>query len=102
MAEKSEILNKMAEMSQEVTVARERLLQGELITLDSIHERIEAQCQLIVDLEPEDAADVKQSLDDLLDNLRTFSEEIQYVQAKVAEILANNETAQGDDDSSNS
>jgi predicted component of type VI protein secretion system len=69
-----------------------------LHSLDNIHDRIEAQCQSIVDLEPDEAAEVKPNLDELLENLRTFSDEIAYVQAKVAEILADTEKAQGGGD----
>lgn len=102
MALKTEILDKITALDTEVTNAREGLLKGELHSLEDIHNRIEAQCQLIVDLEPEEAAEVKPNLDELLTNLRTFSEEINYVQAKVAEILSKTEEVQEGDDSSGS
>ena len=100
MALKTEIMDSLGVLAAEVTSARQALLKGELQSLENINGRIEAQCQLIVDLEPEDAADVKPTLDALLDDLRTFSDEIQYVQTKVAQILADTEKAQGGDDSS--
>lgn len=97
MAQKAEILDKLTELSDEVTHARESLLKGELVSLEGVQEQIETQCQAIVDLEPEDAADVKPNLDSLLNNLRLFSDEVAYVQAKVAEILQNAEEAENDD-----
>jgi len=100
MALKTEILESISGLATEVTSAREALLKGELHSLNSIHARIETQCQLIVDLEPNEAAEVKPNLDELLENLRTFSDEIAYVQAKVTEILAETEKAQGGGDSS--
>ena len=99
MADKTEILAKIAELSEEVAGAREALLKGELVSIDRVHDRIEAQCQSIVELEPEDAVDVKPKLDALLDDLKLFSEEIEYVQAKVAEILADAQKG-GDEDGS--
>ena len=102
MALKTEILDKLNSLNVEVTSAREGLLKGELHNLEKIHDRIEEQCQRIVDLEPEEAAEVKPDLDGLLDNLRTFSAEIEYVQAKVSEILAETEKMKEDGDSSGS
>ncbi len=102
MALKTEILEKLDSLNVEVTTAREGLLKGELHALEKIHDRIEEQCQRIVDLEPDEAAEVKPNLDGLLDNLRTFSDEIQYVQAKVAEILSETEKVQEGGDSSGS
>ncbi|NKB56802.1 MAG: hypothetical protein GKS00_10745 [Alphaproteobacteria bacterium] len=100
MAQKDEILNKLSELAEEVTNAREQLLKGELVTIESVHQRIESECQRIVDLEPEDAAEIKPPLDNLLGDLRLFSEEIQYVQAKVVEILRDAEKSEADKSSS--
>ena len=88
MAQKTEILNSLEELAREVTHARESLLKGEIVTIENVHERIESECQAIVELEPEDAAEIRPKLDELLENLRSFSDEITYVQAKVAEILS--------------
>ncbi len=99
MAEKNEILNTLTELTTEVANAREGLLKGEVVRIDGVHAQIEAQCELIVDLDPEDAAEIKPALDGLLDDLRLFSAEIEYVQAKVAEILKEaEETAISDGD----
>lgn len=87
MTQKDEILSKLSELAIEVTNAREQLLKGELVAIANIHERLETECQRVVDLEPEDAVAVKPQMDSLLADLRLFSEEIEYVQAKVAEIL---------------
>lgn len=100
MAQKAEILDRLTGLSQEVTHARESLLKGEVVTIDKVHERIETECQAIVELEPDDAAEVKPKLDDLLENLRLFSEEINYVQAKVAEILSNTDKEDNGDEGS--
>ena len=96
MARKDEILDELAELAQKVTHARESLLKGELVPLGDVQAQIEAQCQAIVDLEPDDTVEIKPKLDDLLDNMRLFSEEVEYVQAKVAEILRNAEQAEKD------
>lgn len=87
MDQKDEILSKLSEMAIEVSNAREHLLKGELLAIENVHERLETECQRIVDLEPEDAVAIKPQMDALLGDLRLFSEEIEYVQAKVAEIL---------------
>ncbi len=97
MPQKDEILNSLNELASEVAHARESLLKGEAIKINSVHDRIETQCQLIVDLDPEEAEEIRPTLDGLLDNLRVFSAEIEYVQAKVAEILEKAREAEIDD-----
>tara|TARA_R110001606_G_scaffold283672_1_gene432130 strand:+ start:262 stop:573 length:312 start_codon:yes stop_codon:yes gene_type:complete len=88
MTSKDEILAKIDEIAGELAHARESLLKGELVPIENINARIDDQCAAILEIDPDDAITIKPALDELLLNLKTFSEEIDYVQNKVKEILA--------------
>jgi hypothetical protein len=98
MASKEDIHAGLSELMVEVKNAREKLLQGELIVIDNVNQRIDGHCLAITELEPDDAIEIKPVLDALLNDMQTFSQEISYVQNKVSEILAK-QSAQTDGDS---
>jgi len=93
MASKEEIQSGLNALKTEVANAREKLLKGELIVIEDVNKRIDQHCLAIADLEPDDAIEIKPILDALLIDMKTFAQEISYVQNKVTEILAK----QGDD-----
>jgi len=88
MTSKEDIQAGLNELMDEVTNAREKLLKGELIVIEEVNERIDGHCQAIAELEPDDAIEIKPTLDALLEDMQTFAQEIAYVQNKVSEILA--------------
>ena len=100
MTSKDEILAKLHDIAGELAHARESLLKGQIVPIENINARIDAECAAILEIDPDDAVEVKPVLDELLLNLQTFSEEINYVQNKVAEILANQENQKTDDEPS--
>lgn len=102
MTSKDEILANIREIAGELTHAREALLKGQVVPIENINARIDKQCAAILEIDPDDAVALKPELDELLLNLQTFSQEISYVQNKVAEILAGQENRKKDDDSSES
>lgn len=88
MSSKEDIQAGLNELMGEVANAREKLLQGELIMIEEVNKRIDGHCLAIAELEPDDAVEIKPVLDALLEDMQTFSQEIDYVQNKVSEILA--------------
>jgi hypothetical protein len=86
MPNKEEVVSAIEGMANEITAAREGLLKGEIIKMDNINERLEVACQDALELEPEDAISLRPQLDDLLEDLRTFAAEVDYIHEKVAEI----------------
>ncbi len=88
MASKEDIQAGLNELMGEVANAREKLLQGELLMIEEVNKRIDGHCLAIAELEPDDAVEIKPVLDALLADMQTFSQEIDYVQNKVSEILA--------------
>ncbi|MEX2617761.1 MAG: hypothetical protein WD767_16855 [Alphaproteobacteria bacterium] len=102
MTSKDEIVTKIQEIASELAHAREALLKGQVVPIDNINARIDDQCAAILEIDPDDAIAIKPELDELLLNLQTFSQEISYVQDKVAEILAGKGNQKKDGDSSES
>ncbi len=86
MPTKEEVISEIEVMAAEVTAAREGLLKGQIIDIPNINGRLDATCQDVVELEPEEAISLRPQLDNLLDDLRTFSDEVAYIQENVAAI----------------
>jgi len=83
---KEEVVSEIEVMAAEVTAAREGLMKGQIINIPNINERLDTTCQDALELEPEEAISLRPQLDSLLDDLRTFSAEVAYIQEKVAAI----------------
>jgi hypothetical protein len=96
MTSKDEILAKLHDIAGEITHARESLLTGKLVPIENINARIDNECAAILEIDPDDAVALKPVLDALLLDLKTFSDEIDYVQNKVTEILAEQENRKKD------
>lgn len=96
MTSKDEILAKLHGIAGELAHARESLLKGQLVPIENVNARIDEECAAILEIDPDDAVEIKPVLDELLLNLQTFSQEIDYVQNKVAEILAEQENKKKD------
>ena len=88
MKSKDEVMARPNDMSEELNQAREAILKGQIVPIDNLIERINHHCAAISEMEPDDAIEVKPTLDELLLNFQTFSQEIEYVQNKVKELLA--------------
>ena len=86
MLTKQEVIDNIDLMTKEVAAAREALLKGEILAIDSVNELLDETCQDTLELEPEDAIAMKPPLDLLLEDLRTLSAEVEYIQNKVAAI----------------
>lgn len=97
MTSKDEVLVRLNELSEELNQAREALLKGQIVPIDNVIERINHHCATISEMEPDDAIAVKPTLDELLLNFQTFSQEIEYVQNKVKELLAAEKNSDADD-----
>jgi hypothetical protein len=61
-------------------------LKRNIIQMDNINEKLEVACQDALELEPEDAISLWPQLDILLKDLRTFSDEVNYIHEQFAAI----------------
>lgn len=86
MPTKDELMPHLEQLATDVSDARAALLKGELKDIKKINERLEHYCQEALELDPEEIGDVKPILDDILLDLKTFAEEVNYIQKKVEEI----------------
>lgn len=77
MMTKQEILSGLNKVSETIATARDVLSRDQLMNMDGIDEEIRTIVASIADLPPEDAMEMRPVLDDLLQNFRSFSEEVE-------------------------
>lgn len=86
MPTKAELLSDLEGLATEVSDARAALLKGELKDIKNVNDRLEEHCQAALELEPEEAGEIKPILDEILTDLKTFAAEVNYIQKRVEEI----------------
>ncbi len=83
MTSSEAILSEMGELSDMILAARDRLKHNELIMIKDINSRVQAMVESITDLPPEQAIELRSRLVALLDDFKSFSEQMQ---SKITEI----------------
>lgn len=83
MTTREAILSEMSEISELISAARDRLAQNELIMIKDINGRVQGMVESITELPPEQAIELRPPLVSLLDDFKSFSEQMQ---SKIAEI----------------
>jgi hypothetical protein len=73
----------MSELSDLITAARGQLEHNELVMIKDINVRVQRMVESITELPPEQAIDLKTQLVALLNDFKSFSEEMQ---SKISEI----------------
>ncbi|MCG8542782.1 MAG: hypothetical protein MJE12_01105 [Alphaproteobacteria bacterium] len=77
MMTKQEILSGLNKVSETIATARDVLSRDQLMNMDGIDEEIRTIVASIADLPPEDAMEMRPVLNELLQNFRNFSEEVE-------------------------
>ena len=77
MMTKQEILIGLTKVSETIAMARDLLKRDHLMSMDGVDEQVRGLVASIADLPPEDAAEMRPILNDLLQNFRSFSEEVE-------------------------
>lgn len=85
MITKDEIRRELSEVAEHIACARTTLSQDQLIDISGIPEKVRSLAGAIADLAPEDAAEMKPLLIELLDEFRVFSEDVKN---KISQIQA--------------
>lgn len=83
MTTREAILSEMSEISELISTARDRLAQNELIMIKDINGRVQGMVESITELPPEQAVELRPPLVSLLEDFKSFSEQMQI---KIAEI----------------
>ena len=77
MMTKQEILIGLTKVSETIAMARDVLSRDQLMSMDGVDEQVRVLVGSIADLPPEDAAEMRPILNDLLQDFRSFSEEVE-------------------------
>lgn len=83
MTTREAILSEMSEISELISAARDRLAHNELIMITDINGRVQGMVESITELPPEHAVELRPPLVSLLEDFKSFSEQMQ---SKIAEI----------------
>jgi hypothetical protein len=86
MTSQNDVRRELAVVAEQIANARAALMRDELIDLTDIPEKVRSVAGAITDLAPEDAAEMRPLLTELLSEFRDFSGE---VREKIAAIQGN-------------
>lgn len=87
MVEKNELQAELAAVAETISEARAALGRNEILEIRDVPERMREVASAITDLAPEDAAEMRPPLMQLLADFKTFAEELK---SKIEEVEAAN------------
>lgn len=70
---KDEILETLVALRGVVEMGKDKLEEGQYIDMEMMQAKIDETCQEIAELEPEEAGEVREPLNDLLKDLKAYS-----------------------------
>jgi len=70
---KDEILTTLESLREIVAMGKDKLEEGQYIDMEMMQAKIDETCQDIAELEPEEAGEVREPLNDLLEDLQAYS-----------------------------
>ena len=70
---KDEILEALKALRRVVEMGKDKLEEGQYIDMEIMQAKIDETCQEIAELEPEEAEEVREPLNDLLKDLQAYS-----------------------------
>ena len=70
---KDEILEALKALRGVVEMGKDKLEEGQYIDMEMMQAKIDETCQEIAELEPEEAGEVREPLNDLLKDLQAYS-----------------------------
>ena len=70
---KDEILEALEALRRVVEMGKDKLEEGQYIDMEMMQAKIDETCQEIAELEPEEAGEVREPLNDLLKDLQAYS-----------------------------
>ncbi|MDH3701205.1 MAG: hypothetical protein OEU46_07815 [Alphaproteobacteria bacterium] len=85
MTTREAILSEMSEIFELISAARGRLAQNELIMIKDINGRVQGMVESITELPPEQAVELRPPLVSLLEDFKSFSEQMQRKIAEISE-----------------
>ena len=70
---KDEILEALEALRGVVEMGKDKLEEGQYIDMEMMQAKIDETCEEIAELEPEEAGEVREPLNDLLEDLKAYS-----------------------------
>ena len=80
---KDEILEALEALRGVVEMGKDKLEEGQYIDMEMMQAKIDETCQEIAELEPEEAGEVREPLNDLLRDLQAYSAYIGEIEATI-------------------
>lgn len=86
---KDELIAEITTLRQIVAMGYDRLAENQYLDMDLMQSKVDAACQEVAEMSPDEAAEIRQVLMDLLANLQEYS-------SRVSEHVDRNQSASGD------
>lgn len=74
---KDELIAEIEVLRQIVAMGHDRLTEEQYLDMELMQSKVDAACQELAELTPQEAAEVRQSLTDLLESLQKYSSSVQ-------------------------
>lgn len=70
---KDELIAEITMLREIIVMGHDRLTENQYIDMDVMQSKVEAACQEVAEMSPDDAADIRQALTELLEDLQNYS-----------------------------
>ena len=71
---KDEIISEIAALHSIVALGKDKLKEGQYLDMDMMQARVDNACEEVAELSPEDAIEVRDPLNALLDDLKAYAD----------------------------
>jgi len=82
---KDEIISEIGALRSIVAMGKDKLKEGQYLDMDMMQAKVDNACEEVAELSPEDAIEVREPLNALLDDLKTYADSITSDSAEKAQ-----------------
>ena len=82
---KDEIISEIGALRSIVAMGEDKLKEGQYLDMDMMQAKVDNACEEVAELSPEDAIEVREPLNALLDDLKTYADSITSDSAEKAQ-----------------
>ena len=73
---KDDIISEIEALRSIVAMGKDKLKEGQYLDMDMMQAKVDNACEEVAELSPEDAIEVREPLNALLDDLKTYADSI--------------------------
>tara|TARA_B100000700_G_C14462841_1_gene586940 strand:+ start:133 stop:411 length:279 start_codon:yes stop_codon:yes gene_type:complete len=82
---KDEIISEIEALRSIVAMGKDKLKEGQYLDMDMMQAKVENACEEVAELSPEDATEVRDPLNALLDGLKAYADSVASVSGEEAQ-----------------